>query len=256
MAEKIRADNIAAVAIIFRAADPREIFIDIKDGGYPLKAFRWMLCPIGGNWIGPTARADRNPRATLCREIGEELSLDPTEVSTEEATLLGLAQEQATYVVPKKGVAPTPWDRARLESLKYAFANTAEPFGDFLVSVPKSVLDRGVPDNTRIGYTSILSYWRVPVGEEDWATLVSLYERYGNLSVESIAVLTSLDQIVATNQYTCCGHDRILQQFFAAMGCVEAIHLPLLPEITCSYLHQPLATYEKYLERYDIIRHP
>ncbi|MBI2098082.1 MAG: hypothetical protein HYT49_00255 [Candidatus Wildermuthbacteria bacterium] len=256
MVEKVRVDNIASVGIIYRRFHPDQILIDIKDGGYPLKAFRWMLCPIGGNWIGPTARNDQNTRDTLIREMSEELSLDSRETSTEDAALLGLEPEQATYVVPKKGVASTDEDREKLGRLKGAFANTAEPFGDFLVNVPKSVLDRGVPDNTRPGYTSILSYWRVPVDEEDWATLVDMHAKYGNLSVESIAVIISLEEIVTTRRHTCCGHDRILQQWFASMGCVETMHLPLLPDIFCAYLHQPLASYEEYLERYEVVRHP
>lgn len=256
MAERVRVDNIASVGLIHRQSDPNQIFIDLKDGGYPLKAFRWMLCPIGGNWIGHSALNDRNPRDTFCREVGEELLLDQTRASTEEAALLGLDPQQTSYVVPKKGVTPTNEDRAKLDYLKGAFSNAAEPFGDFLVQVPKSVLDRGVPDNTRPGYASILSYWLVPVCEEDWRTLLELHETYGNLSVESIAVIVSLEEIVATNRETCCGHDQIMQKFFREMGCVNTDRYPLLPDINCTPLGMPMDSYQSYLDRYDVVRHP
>lgn len=256
MAEKIAIANIASVGIIYRESDPSTIFIDIKDGGYPIKAFRWMMCPIGGNWIGESARNDSNPRDTFCRELFEELSLDKQVVSTEEAGLLGLDPEKNSYIVPKKDVTPTVIDYAELDCLKLVLAQTAEPFGDFLVTVPKSVLDRNVPDNTRPGYSSLFPYWIVPVGEKDWATLTGLHEKFGNLSIESLAVIISLDEIVRTRRYTCCGHDLIMELFFANMGCANTCHYPLLEHISCKFMGLPLDSYDKYLERYDIMRNP
>ena len=41
-----------------------------------MKAFRRCLCPIGGNWIGETAKGDLNPHSTFKREIIEELALE------------------------------------------------------------------------------------------------------------------------------------------------------------------------------------
>jgi hypothetical protein len=256
--ERLRINNIASVGVIYRKTNPRQIFIDVKDGGYPIEAFRWMFCPIGGNWIGRDALKDEDTYDTLCRELSEELSLDREEVSTEEAKLLGLNPQETTYVVPKNNVPPTKQDRAELAHLKRVFAETAAdlPFGDFLVTVPKSVLDQQFPGNTRPGYTSILSYWRIPIEEKEWTLLETLHKKYGNISIESMAVIVSLDEIIATQRHTCCGHDRIMQRFFESVGCIDATHYPLLDDICCTELHLPLGSYDQYLERYDIVRHP
>lgn len=246
---------MASVGIIFRESDPGTIFIDIKDGGYPIKAFCWMMCPIGGNWIGESARYDRNPRHTFSRELVEELLLEKQETSLEEAKLLGLNPDQDSYTIAKK-VAPTSDDTKKLVHLKSTLISAATPFGDFLVNIPKSVLDHGVPDNTRPGYSSLFTYWLVPVKEQEWSTLVELHKKFGNLSVESVAVITSLDEIISTQRYTCCGHDRIMQKFFMDMGCALASEYPLLDGISCEYMDMPLDSYKEYIGRYDILRHP
>lgn len=259
MAEKTTVANIASVGIIYRESDPSTIFIDIKDGGYPIRAFRWMMCPIGGNWIGNSALNDLNPRDTFCRELFEELSLDKQAVSTEEAALLGLDPEQDSYIVPKKDVIPTDKDRAELDHLKKVFIETARPFGDFLVTVPKSVLDQNVPDNTRPGYSALFPYWLVPVKEKDWSMLVRLHEKFGNLSIESIAVIISLDEIVRTRRYTCCGHDLVMELFFITVkgyDYVSRYPLPLLEGISYKLMGVPLNSYIEYLKKYDILRNP
>jgi len=215
-----------------------------------------MICPIGGNGIGKCALAERNTYETWRREVFEEMSIVKEVASTADATLLGLAPEQDYYIVPRKDVPPTIQDQDKLLYLKEVFTATAKPFGDFLVTVPKSVLDRGVPNNIRPGYTSILSYWKISVNEEDWATLSELHERYGNLSNESIGVIISLDEIIQTNRYTCCGHDQIMQKFFKEMRCVGADEYPLLADITCERVHMPLDSYDSYLELYDVVRRP
>lgn len=256
MAEKRTVSNIASVGIVYREANPSQIFIDIKDGGYPIKAFRWMHCPIGGNWIGQSARYDLNPRHTFFREMAEELLLDKQETSTKEAVLLDLNPDQDTYVVPKKNVTPTAEDYYALVRLKQAFIEAAKPFGDFLVTVPKSVLDRNVPDNTRPGYSALFPYWLVPVKEWEWAMLETLHEKFGNLSVESLAVITSLDEIIRTGRYTCCGHDLVMKEFFTQMGVAHAENYPLLDGILCEYMRMPLDSYKEYTERYTILRTP
>lgn len=256
MAEKRTVNNIASVGIIYRESDPRQIFIDIKDGGYPIKAFRWMHCPIGGNWIGESARYDLNPQHTFFRELAEELLLKKQKTSTQEMNLLGFTPDLDTYVVPKKDVAPTAEDYETLVRLKMAFVKAAEPFGNFLVTVPKSVLDRNVPDNTRPGYSSLFPYWLVPVKKKEWTMLTALHEKFGNLSVESIAVITTLDEIIATNRYTCCGHDRVMQEFFIQMGLPNAEKYPLLDGISCEKMGMPFNSYKDYTEHYIILRTP
>ncbi|MBI2596277.1 hypothetical protein HYW46_06100 [Candidatus Daviesbacteria bacterium] len=256
MVEKITVNNIASVGIIYRESDPKSIFIDIKDGGYPIKAFRWMHCPIGGNWIGKNALADANPLATFRRELHEELSFEKERISTGEMKQLGIDCEQQSYTVPKKDAIPTEKDHESLNYLKLIFTNDAQPFGDFRVTVPKSIFDKGVPDNKLGDTASLLPYYLVSVKENDWRTLEYLHEKFGNLSVESLAVITSLDEIISTPRYTCCGHDRIMKEFFTQMGCAGACQYPLLEGITCEPMGMPFDSYDKYLEYYEVLRHP
>lgn len=256
MMEKITVNNIASVGIIFRESDPKNIFIDIKDGGYPIKAFRWMHCPIGGNWIGQNALGDASPLATFRRELTEELSLDKQRIFTGETKQLGIDSEQQSYTVPKNDVIPTEKDYENLNYLKLIFSSDAKPFGDFRVIVPKSVFDKGVPDNTLGDIPSLFTYYLVSVRENDWRILEYLHEKFGNLSVESLAVVTSLDEIISTPRYTCCGHDRIMKEFFTQMGCVNASQYPLLEGITCESMGMPFGSYDKYLEHYEVLRRP
>lgn len=256
MVEKIAVNNIASVGIIFRESDPKNIFIDIKDGGYPIKAFRWMHCPIGGNWIGKSALGDVNPLATFRRELIEELSFEKQRISTGEMKQLGFDSEQQSYTVPRNDVIPTEKDHESLNYLKLIFTSDAKPLGDFRVTVPKSVFDRGVPDNTVGDISSLFPYHLVSVRENDWRILEYLHEKFGNLSVESLAVITSLDEIISTPRYTCCGHDRIMKDFFTQMGCLNASQYPLLEGIVCEPMGMSLDSYDKYLKHYEVLRNP
>ncbi|GEM_PF-1736290 len=248
--------NVASLGIIYRASNPREIFIEIKDGGYPMKAFQWCLCPIGGNWLGDRARADKNPYDTFVREFGEEFSLEKPRASTFELQLLDTPHEAETYVTPVNSVPIEEQDRLMLHHIRSAVTTHTWPFADYLVSVPRAVLDKVDPENRRDSYASLFSYWEVGLDDERWNRLVVLQQKFGNLSNESITIVTSLDEILRMRPQTAFGHHAALQDFFLQAGYAEAVHYPLFEGIECMHMGQPLSTYEEYLERYDILKKP
>lgn len=253
---KPRINNISAVAIIFRRSDPSELFIEMKDDGYPMAAFRRQLCFIGGNWIGDGARGDLNPLMTARREISEELSLDRAVRSSEELALLGIVSEVTHYEVARSSHEVTGEDRQLLERLKNEVCEGLAPFGDFVNSVPKSVLDEADPKNTRDGFSSLSSYYQVGIGEQSWEILANLQQAFGNLSNESVTLITSLGKIIETGTKTAFGHDQVLQRFFLSRGFPVAHNLPLVDDITSESAHAPLPSYREYLDRYEILKRP
>ncbi len=92
--------------------------------------------------------------------------------------------------------------------------------------------------------------------ETDWAALVFLQQKFGNLSNESLTLITSLSEIVRTNTKTAFAHDRVLQRFFLTQGLKEAHDLPLVPTLKSLEAGKPLPTYRDYLEQYDVSRKP
>ncbi|MDO8663275.1 MAG: hypothetical protein Q7K28_00325 [Candidatus Wildermuthbacteria bacterium] len=256
MPERTIVDHVAAVAIIINAGSPSQIFAEIKDDGLPIKAFRRTICPIGGNWIGQAARNDYGPRGTLCRELTEELSLEKTTASTLELRLLGDIPEGNFYQTPSLDVKPTEAATQGLEELKRAIAQGCMPFGDFIITIPRAVFDRADPQNKRDGMKYIVSYWAIALDETRWKNLVLLQEMFGNLSNESITVITSLEEIVSAKMRCAYGHDGPLRQFFLAMGLPLADNLPMIDGISGEFIGPSLASYAEYLKRYEVLRKP
>jgi len=254
--ERVGIVSIASVAILYRKTNPGEVFLDIKTPGYPLTAFVGMICPIGGNWIGDQAQADLNPLATWRREFEEEFTITTKVASLAETRLLGDDPKEEFYTTPRNLIIPSRTDLIDFTLLKHNLPLRAEPFGDFLVTVPKSVLDRNAPENRRPGYTALHPYWLVEVFEDEWRALVALHQKFGNLSCESQSVITSLPQIIAEGQLTCCGHDVVMREFFQQMGCANAEGYPMLEGITFEHRGMPLDSYDKYRAEYDITRTP
>ena len=249
-------DHIASVGIIIRAKRPNEIFIEVKNDGYPIKVFRRCLCPIGGNWIGESAKQDGNTLRTFQREVMEELSLEKQIAFTLELDLLGIKPEGSFYQTPNAGKKPTREEIATLNELKQVITETCTPFGDYYISIPKEVVDRDDPENKHDGFDVVVSYWVVALNEEHWDQLATLQRTFKNLSNESITIITSLEEIVKTGTKSAFGHDRPLQQFFLSSGFPLAEKFPMINGISCQDAGQPLNSYREYLENYDVLRKP
>ena len=254
--EKTRISNVASVGIIFNATNPSQIFIEMKDGGHPIKLVRGQLCPIGGNWIGEAAKADRNTRDTFLREVDEELSFERPIRDSIELALLGQAGITNFTPTPAPTVKPTARERQDLEYIKAVIKTSAFEFGDYLDTVSKDALDAADPENKRDGFTTLASYWQVPLERDQWQVLTRLQKKFGNLSNESITLVTSLDEIVRTGTKTAFGHDGVLKLFFQLRGYVAAQYFPLVAGVKSVFAGPPLATYEAYLEKYDVAKKP
>ncbi len=248
--------NISAVGIIYRASNPSQIFIEVKDDGHPIKLVRRQLCPIGGNWIGEAAKEDSNTFATFQRELNEELSFDRPIRNAEELALMGMAEAATFAPTPLSGVEITTQNIQDLNQLKETIRRSAVGFGDFLNTVPKSAMDAVDPTNKRDSFTTLASYYTVGLGENDWHRLHMLQKKFGNLSNESITTVTSLDEIIRTKTRTAFGHDRVLQIFWRLAGFEDAKRLPLVPGLMSEIMGMPFYSYDEYLEQYDVAKKP
>jgi len=253
---KQKVNGIAAVGIIYAASNPTKIFIEVKDDGHPIKLVRRQLCPIGGNWIGERAKPDANPLVTFRRELDEELSFDRPIRDAGELVLLGQADSEVFAPTPDPSICPDQDDINKLVHIKSVIESLAVPFGDFINTVPKAVLDEADPDNKRDGFASLVSYFAIGLGEQDWAMLVALQKKFGNLSNESITLITTLDEIIRTDTKTAFGHDRVMQRFFLGYGQELAKDLPMVLGLESEYVGVSMETYAEYLARYDVLKHP
>jgi len=254
--KKESVNNIAGVGIIFRASDPSQVFIEIKDDGLPIKAFRRGLCPIGGNWIGEAGKKDRNTWDTFRREFSEEITPKSVIASTFELRLLGLIPEDNFYQTPRNEYTPSSEEIESLDNLKKLITGVREPFGDYIIDMPKEVFDKADPDNKREGFSALVTYWLIALPENYWEQLVILQNAFANLSNESVSVVTSLKEIVDAGVKFAYGHDRPFQEFFLSQGFQLAKKLSLIESITYRKVGMPLASYSDYLELYDVRRKP
>ncbi len=228
----------------------------MKDDGHPIKLYRRGLCCIGGNWIGEQAKNDLNPLATYKREVGEELSFGKTTASTLELRLLGLQPEGNFYSVPTTGVVPSTDDESALMEIKNILTSRCAPFGTWINFITKRALDAADQKNTREGFSTLSCYWTTALKEDEWKTLVGLQKKFGNLSNESITVVTSLDEILESGVSGAFVHEQVLQQFFLSFGFKEAMKMRIIPHQTSTYAGTALASYDEYLERFEVVKHP
>lgn len=257
--EKTPVTNIASVGIVYRASDPRQIFAEIKDDGYPIKLGRRKLCFIGGNWIGEPAKNDLGPIDTFRREFDEEISFDRPVRNSKEYVLLSIAGQES-FAPTNVKIAPTSSDIEALHSFKQAVSAICAPFAICCNAVSKKALDEADPENKRDGFTSLVWYWKAAINERLWATLKELQEKFGNLSNESITVITSSDEVAKNGLKGLFGHDQVLRRFLAVEGYkTESSKIPIQEGIE-STLMQPMqpiqSTYENILKFYDVAKKP
>jgi hypothetical protein len=249
--------NVSSVGIIVRATDPSQIFIEAKDDGHPIKLERRALCPIGGNWIGAAAKADVNPFATFRREINEEMCLEKPAVSTIELRLLGLqADGEFTYRAPTNGALVEPEDKYDLAEIKAQIIESANPFGSFLNTVTKEAMQSADPGCQKDGFTTLCNYFAVCLSEPPWEKLARLQAKFGNLSNESLTLLTSVSEIVELGTRGAFAHERVLQQFFLTNGITAATEMVLTPNQSSVYAGPVLDSYAELLEHYDVLKRP
>ncbi len=253
---KIQVTNISSVGIIFREANPAELFIELKDDGHPMKLVRRQLCPIGGNWIGENAKKDTDTFETYKRELREELSFERPMRNSVELDLLGLADTKTFAPVYRQDVEVCEEDKVLLANIKNLILWDAEPWGDFLNHIPRSALNAADPENKRDGFTTLTSYYTTGLAEGAWGILCHLQDKYKNLSNESVTMVTTIDEIVRAKTHTAFAHDRVLSGFFQFKGVRSAERMPLVPGLSSIKMGMPLATYADYLNKYDVAKKP
>jgi len=252
----LRVNHIAAVGIIYKRSDPRWVFIEMKTSDYPRKIFASLGLIIGGNWIGEIAKVDKSTRDTLVRELGEEISCERPIISFDEWNAIVGEGRPGGYVIKPSDWTPSEADLQELIRLKKVIASGYVPFGDYHVSIPESIFRRAEPDYYRGSYEALFSVWQVGLSDGDWQSLKRLQRLAGNLSNESITVMTSLDRILKTRWQIGWGEDRILRDFFFSKGLEKASGFPLIPGITAEYCGFPLIFYGRYLRFFDVDKRP
>lgn len=254
---KTPVSNLSSACIIYRASDPSQIFCEIKDDGHPVKLVRRQLCLIGGNWVGEDAASDRDPRQTLEREIRAELTFERPLRNSIELSLLGLSAIKRFQSSPAPATAVTEHDRELIEHLKQVIVENALYFATYLDTVSKAALDSADSKNTRGGFTSLDFYFTSALEEADWQSLVALQKNFGNLSNESVTIVTSLDEILTTGTNIAFGQHGALKQFWRNNGLALVEQVSLTTGVESEVVnHSELGEYARYLEHYEVAKKP
>lgn len=255
---KVAVSHLSAVALVYPQSNPAWLFLDHKDKGYP--NFPNRLCPIGGNWVGEAAKQDKNPWATLAREIMEELViLEGVEqtVSAEEARKDLGYQEAEDYVLKRKPLTGEELVKSQqeLEKIKRRLVDALTPFGDYYQIVPGAVLKR-LTGKDKPDVRAICSYWTCPLSDELWQRLLLLKQKAGRLSNESFDRVVSVRQIVSQKLEFVWGHDQVVQRHFINEGFPEAFEMPMVDGIVMQEIGEPMSYYKRYLEKYEFQKSP
>jgi len=247
--------NCASVGIIYRASDPSQVFLEIKDAGYPRKVFVGMGCLIGGNWAGEAAKNDLSPIDTFRREVEEELSFENALVDPIELKQLHDVTDLKSLDIGRRrsNVTPIHLDLYVLKILVKTIKERAAPYRVHIVTVPERVFRRGESKYSKGDVKTLVSYYTIGLAEFEWAFLAALHQKFGNLSNESITLITSLDEIVEMGFQVSWGHDQALRMFFLDHGFEKARKMAMVPGITTRYLGQPANSYKTYLERFKFL---
>jgi hypothetical protein len=248
--------NIYSVGFIYPRTHPSDVFIEIKDDGHPTKLVRGQLCPPGGNWIGDGALKDYGPLDTFRREINEEISFDRPIQNSLELMQMGMADMELFVPKPAPLFKPTKDDIEWLNHIKAVICESATPFGMYENIVTKAAIDKVDPENKKDGFTTLTCYWLVPLSDVDWKILGKLQRKFGNLSNESITMVTSLPEILSSRTRFAFGHDFAYRKFLLSMGISFGREIPSVYGVESSYVGQILSNYDEFLEIFDIAKKP
>jgi hypothetical protein len=85
---------------------------------------------------------------------------------------------------------------------------------------------------------------------------VRLQNKFGNISNESVTLLTSLDEILALKQKSAFSHDRVLKLFFEKMTHEQISEFPLVEGLSTEYVGETKVSYKEYDQLYEIKKSP
>lgn len=247
--------HLCAAAIIYRTANPEEIFVNIKTVDYPSVVWRGCICLIGGNWTG-NAFTDHSPKETFLREMREELQLVKHVQNTTELGETIVYTKSVEYRVKGVERIPTPEEEGMLDELKEEIENATFHFGDYILTIPREVFLKADPQSLQTSQVALLSVFEAGLDEANWEKLVELQQGFGNLSCESESCILAIDEIIRRTIFGQAGQDQILQRFFEQKGIAQGRRIPMKSGVIVEPVGSCLGDYGNYLERFDVERRP
>ncbi len=245
--EKQRIWNISAVAVIV-SPDEDKVFLSRKDDGYPIALIRGGLCPIGGNWTGKDAARDTGPRDTVRREIREELTLRRPVRSGAELGQLGFGGQVTYEPTASNGAEIRDADEQLLQRLAATISEVLSFETSYIHTVTAEAMRTADPSSTRETIETLCFVYRAQLHHDEWATLETLQERYGNLSNEAPTLILGRDQL-GGEKYA-FGHESSVR---AVMG----VNTSIIPGVYSERRGEMRdAPYAELLDRYDPIKRP
>lgn len=263
--EKTKVNNVCVGAWFCQKSNPSNIFVDRKFQ-YPIPAIDGRLAVIGGNWFGLEADNDEKPLGTLVREVSEELSLKHGKASMAEMGKLDNSGVVGEYQTPQGSAEATPEDIALLERIRAAVIANAEFFNAYVITTKDQYFWRADPaDEKARGIVSLACYYAVPLEDELWAGLARLQAKFGNLSSESVTVMTFLGEMLAaqrteTDPYKrfdfAWAHGWAVKEYFISKGFVGARELELPYYTDAELVVTSVESYADILERFEVAKMP
>lgn len=257
--QKQQVGHIAVSGIIYRAANPAQIFTAIKDATYPHVVWRGCICLIGGNWTGKgNVRYDMAPIQTFAREVAEELLFAKPMQSTADLGETSVSHTMPTnYRAKEADRQSAPEDEADLLLVKQAIIRRARSFDDYILTIPPEVFLRADPESTQPTITALCCVLEIGLDEETWAILARLQRDFGNLSCESESYILTIADMTERNILAMSGYDQILQEFFEVKEVMRGRALPADHGVSVrrASLH-PRFSYGEYLKHYSVARKP
>lgn len=242
-----------SAAVLIVAEDGTRLFAERKVDLPKPKAFDKGLCLIGGNWVGPKAAGDQGPRATLLRELEEELDLAREDVVRRDRELGEILNIEPGRRVVKGVGHVSAEDRKALSEIVIAIKERLERFGDFRVRVAEGLFSPGSnalfdPTKEGPGMTFLNSVFVAKLPEEVFARIERLQKKYGSLSNEAQTEVFSAAQTHREAVHGAWGYDTIVRDFFASRK-VGGWQFKITPGVIVAYLAvgQP-TTYAGYKE--------
>ena len=209
-------NTFSAASIIFRQSDPRQLFVEMKDEGYPNPVFRNHIFLLGGAW----EETDTGPRETLMRELQEEL------------------------------IAPS--DDEAMRAILKTMETVAVPYRDYIYTVPREVFTQLAADLNKNTWTELASFWLIALPEEPWNELERLQKIHGNLSSESNTRLISLSELIQPQIKISWEMAIALRNFFLEQGIEEAQNIKTMPGVLMEDMGRPKTTYREYKKDFMI----
>ena len=226
----MKVNHHSAAVFVFPEVNQDRMLLGVYDEGYPVEVFRGHYCPIGGN-----ASRDVSPRATLVREVTEELSQEEAHETLKEA--VGVDFGEGEHIIAGELVAA-----GEMALIRDAIIESINPFSDYSVNV------EGKPLGKKSGQYFLAAIYQALIPVEAFELAEARIREGKQLRNEGYTRILTVDEASQGIVRGSWGYGAILEDVLKGLG-MDDVEIPEYDFVRVERFGMPLDSYAGYKAR-------